>query len=364
MEARAGITIPPDNMESELVSVTDLDNFTLPEELLFGTLRSTTEFHLTEIVGDGSSAIVYKGRDPKHDRTIALKRYRRPEGRGPVFPKEIFREITILRSLDQTNVIKLYDIVIGTNTDDLGLILEYCPRDLHQYIECFREAKTGISHAQIKCISKHMFKGLNYLHKNFIIHRDLKPNNLMISADGVLKIGDFGNSRRFTGGNVPMTPDVTTLYYQAPEILLESPTYGLGVDLWSAGCVFAELFSRVPILKGESQINQINLIIDLIGSPSPNVWPDYPKCQVHSKISLKKQPFNRIGEKFRELGCTQIGDMVSNLLVYDPNKRMSAEDFLAEDWFETAPFPSARIEFPKDKSSVVLGWQPAPMIRL
>lgn len=348
-------------MESEatLISITDLNTFSLPEELLFGTLRSTTEFRLAEIIGDGSSATVYKGRDPKHDRLIAFKRFKRTP-HAPIFPKELFREITILRSLEHVNVIKLHDLVVGTNIDDLGLILEYCPHSVDQYIDLHTE---DISHAQIKCITKQLFKGLNYLHKNYVMHRDLTPQNLMISAEGVLKIGDLGFSRRYSEGDVPMTPDMITRWYQPPEILLECPTYGLEADLWSAGCVFAELFCRKPILRGESQINQINLIIDLIGSPSPNVWPDYPKCQALSKISLKRQPFNRLGEKFRELGCTQIADMVSNLLVYDPSKRMSAEDFLADDWFETAPFPSERIDFPANLLTQSLDWQQTPMIQ-
>lgn len=328
----------------ELVSITDFSSFSLQEELLFGKLRSTTEFHLAEIIGDGSSALVFRGRDPKHDRDVALKQFRRTPN-GPIFPKEVFREITILKSLDHVNVIKLYDIMIGTNIDELGLVLEFCPHSLDQYIDS--QAKTGISHAQIKCVAKQMFKGLNYLHKNFVIHRDLKPTNLMISAGGILKIGDFGLSKRYVRANMTMTPDVITRWYQPPEILLECTNYNLGVDLWSAGCIFAELFMGTPIFPGESQMNQINLIINLIGSPSPNVWPDYPKCPALKKISLKKQPFNRLGEKFSKIECSRIGEMVSNLLVYDPDKRMSAEDFLADDWFDSAPFPSERIEFPK-----------------
>lgn len=331
----------------KLHSVTDLTSYSPPVEILFGKLESSTEFSRLELLGDGSTSSVVKAYDNKNHRHVAMKVYKPNRiGLENEFSREVFREITILKSLDHENVIKLYSVVKG-DVSNLCLILEFCPYSLDKLIDRY----TGnIPHDQVKCIAKQMFSGLKYLHQNYIMHRDLKPENLMITQpEGQLKIADFGLSKRYIleSRSKLMTPDVVTRWYQPLEILLEAPSYGLEIDLWSAGCILMELFQRKPLFPGNSQLNQIGLIIDLLGAPSPNVWPGLVKCREMRNIRLKSQPFNRLIEKARELGCSACSDILSGLFAYDPNKRKSASECLEEDWFEQAPLTARSIKIPK-----------------
>lgn len=338
----------------KLYSSTDLNSYTPSYELLFGNLKITNEFQKLATVGDGSSGSVSKARD-KHGNIIALKRLKQSSG---CFEKEVFREINILKSLDHDNIVKLIDIATSADLN-LYLILEYCPYPLDRYIDCFREAGRDISHDQVKSVTKQMFLGINYLHQNYIVHRDIKPSNLMISGTGILKIIDFGLSRRVIQYGEPMTPHRMTCWYQPPEILFEAPKYGFEVDLWSAGCVLAELLKREPLLPGRSDIDQINLIVNLIGKPSARIWPEMTECKALRSINLKDQPFNNLSKRFPELGSTEAMDLMSSLIVYNPKQRLSAEACAYHDWLEQAPLPAKTIAIPKELTEDA---PPAPMI--
>lgn len=327
-------------LDLTLFNITDMNPYNLPDKLLCGNLRSTSDFITMEMIGDGSSASVIRAKDKVSNEIVAMKYLKRTDVASGM-RKGIFREITILNNLDHVNIIKFHEVVVGSDIFSLCLILEYCPSSLAHFIDKY--PCSTIPHSQIKCITKHMLRGLDYLHKNYVIHRDIKPQNLMISTSGVLKIIDFDLSRRYTDSNKKMSPDVITRWYQPPEILLESPVYGTPVDLWSAGCILAELFKKKPILDGRSDIQQINLIIDLIGSPRVEDWPELKECKIFVSYNLKNQPFNKLPERFNELSSDEL-DLLSGLFVHNPNKRMSARDCLRHDWFQKAPFPDKTIE--------------------
>lgn len=325
------------NSEFTMHNVMDMSPYNVPVELLFGSLRPVTEFARLEILGGGSSACVFKAKEIKSGNIVAIKYLKSTDS---LFPQETFREITILKSLNHANVMKLHEVVFCPTANSLCLVTDFCVFSVDKYIDHYTK---DIPHNQVKCIAKQMFMGLNYLHKNFIAHRDLKPPNLMITREGSLKIIDFGLSRRITRQKQATTPNVITRWYQPPEILLQAPNYGLEVDLWSAGCILAELMKRKPLLPGASEIQQINMIIDLIGTPSTRTWPELAQCGIPKTINLKNQPFNRIPERFSELGAPAL-DILTGLLVHNPSARMSAEDCAEHDWFEQTPFPSKSIE--------------------
>lgn len=325
-----------------MVNSTDLSSYHPPEELLFGKLRSTTEFIKMDEVGDGVSSSVMKAKDKKDNKIVAMK-YLKPADSLLTTTREVFREVSNLKSLNHENIVKLHEVVQGTDINSCCLILEYCPVALDEYISFH---KTEINLKQIKCIAKQMFSGLNHMHNSFITHRDLKPSNLMITAQGVLKIVDFGLSRKFTPTRRLTSPNVFTRWYQPPEILFRAPSYCNKADIWAAGCIIAELFLREPLFKGDSEISQINLMIDLLGTPTPNVWPDISRCNQTKNLQLKSQPFYRLTDKFKTASSQDAVEFMSKLLVYNPKQRYSADDGLNDAWMEQAPVPSKSIEVP------------------
>lgn len=316
--------------------------YTLPSELFLGNLKSSTDFIREEKLADGPNSIVYKVKDKKNQKPYALKVILKVRLESDL-TKEVFREISVLRNLDNDNVVKLHGFVLENAFDNICLVFEYCRESLDNYISQCTELDIN-RHDQLKCITKHMLRGLNYLHKNYIVHRDIKPSNLLISQDGHLKIADFGISRRFAHDNMPKSPWMMTMFYAAPEFIFEAPEYDEKVDIWSAGCVIVELMTKGPFLPGEGQIPQMNLMINLLGKPDHNSWPGLSRCRVYKTQNLREQRRNNLTDRLQQLNCGSALDILSRMFVYDPDRRASAEECLKLDWFEVAPFPSKTVE--------------------
>lgn len=326
-----------------LHSFTDMQSYSLPCEVYIGNLRTDLDFIKIESMTDSPKCVIRCLDKENQQREVVLK-YIDQVGGAPCLSTETFREITILKSLDHNNIIKLFEVLTVPETlNRLCLVMEYCPYSVARYIDEY--PRENIPHDEIKYVAKQLFAGLKYLHQNYIIHRDIKPDNLMLTKDGVLKIIDFGLSRRFTHNSQVLTPDVVTMHYQAPELLLQAPTYDNKVDMWSAGCVLGELFKRKPILPGHSQIDQIKRMTDLIGMPNEKEWPGFVECGVPKNISFNGQPYNRIAVHCE---CSDAIDILKGLLKYNPESRFSAEQCLDSDWLEKAPFPASRLELPKE----------------
>jgi len=165
-----------------------------------------------------------------------------------------------------------------------------------------------------------LLEGLNCLHKNWILHRDIKPGNILFDTDGVLKLADFGSSRYYGTPDREMTAHITTRYYRPPEMLYGSKYYGGGVDIWSAGCIFAELFIKRPVFPGDTEIGMLSKIFGLRGSPDEKSWPELLELSNYLPFEpIERIPFTKIIKDISESGA----DLLEKMLDPNPNKRIS-----------------------------------------
>ncbi|KAJ4909504.1 Protein kinase superfamily protein [Raphanus sativus] len=231
--------------------------------------RCADSYEKLDKIGQGTYSSVYKARDLETGKIVAMKKVRFVN-MDPESVRFMAREILILRKLDHPNVMKLEGLVTSRLSSSLYLVFEYMEHDLAGLA-----ATPGIkfSESQIKCYMQQLFRGLEHCHRRGILHRDIKGSNLLINNEGVLKIGDFGLANFYRGdGYMQLTSRVVTLWYRAPELLLGATQYGPAIDLWSAGCILAELFAGKPIMPGRTEVEQMHKIFKLCGSPSEDYW--------------------------------------------------------------------------------------------
>lgn len=251
------------------------------------------------------------------------------------FPISSLREISILRSCNHKNVVKLKEVVVGKELEKIYLLMEYCEQDLASLLDNLEKPFTE---SEVKCIIMQLLKGLEYLHSKFIIHRDIKVSNLLLTDQGCLKIADFGLARTFSVPSKEMTPNLVTLWYRPPELLLGSKEQTTAVDMWAVGCILGELLLHKPLLPGNGEIAQIDLIIELLGTPSESIWPGFSELPACKMFTLRSQPYNSLKMKFPQLSPAGIR-LMNLLFMYDPKKRATAEESLFSSYFEEAPLP-------------------------
>lgn len=308
--------------------------FTVPPQERLGRCRSVKEFEKLNRIGEGTYGIVYRARDTKTDEIVALKKVRMDKEKDGI-PISSLREITLLLRLRHPNIVQLKEVVVGSHLESLFLVMSYCEQDLASLLE---NMQTPFSEAQVKCIVLQLLRGLDYLHHNFILHRDLKVSNLLMTDKGCVKIADFGLARVYGIPQKPMTPRVVTLWYRAPELLLGSKTQTTAIDMWAVGCILAELLAHKPLLPGSSEIQQVDLIVQLLGTPNENIWPGFSRLPLVGQYSLRKQPYNNLKNKFTWL--SEAGLRLLNLLfMYNPQRRATAEDSLESSYFKEKPLP-------------------------
>nr|CAG8433946.1 14553_t:CDS:2 [Entrophospora candida] len=310
---------------------------------------SIEDYELTDKLGEGTFGEVHKGIHKKTKTVVALKRilmHNEKEG----IPLTAIREIKILRQLSHQNIVTLSDMAISYNHEGQGtppiyMVFPYMDHDLAGLIE---NRSVIFSAPQIKCYMKQLLEGTFYLHQQKIMHRDLKAANLLIDNNGILKIADFGLSRPVR--NKILTGCVVTRWYRAPELLLGERQYTTAIDMWAIGCVFGEILMKTPILMGNSDINQLEQIFKLCGSPTEEDWPSFKKLPVASDIAFPDFP-RVVFHEFEPRFGTLAAELIDKLLVLDPEKRLNAYEALEHDYFWTSPLPAEPSDIPKYESS-------------
>ncbi|KAL6043182.1 Cyclin-dependent kinase C-1 [Balamuthia mandrillaris] len=316
--------------------------------------RSVEIFQKLEQIGEGTYGQVYKARNKYTKEIVALKKVRM-DNEKEGFPITAIREIKILKELDSEHVIKLKEIVtskasnLNNGKGSIYMVFEYMDHDLTGLMESPQFKSCWFSEGQIKCYMKQLLEGLHYCHKNNVLHRDIKGSNLLINNKGQLKLADFGLARPYNEQEKDYTNRVITLWYRPPELLLGATSYGPAIDMWSVGCILAELLWRKPVFPGRNEIDQLGLIFKLCGTPSEASWPGVSKLPWY-KFKPKKLYKPRLREVFKDFPPTAL-DLVERLLCLDPSKRITAEQALDSDYFWTDPMPCPPSSLPKYPSS-------------
>ncbi|KAK9077725.1 hypothetical protein SSX86_006062 [Deinandra increscens subsp. villosa] len=275
--------------------------------------RRANTFEKIDKIGQGTYSNVYKAKDTMTGKIVALKKVRF-DNLEPESVKFMAREILILPGLAASPTIKFTE-------------------------------------PQVKCYMHQLLSGLEHCHNRHVLHRDIKGSNLLLDNGGSLKIADFGLASFFDPNHKqPMTSRVVTLWYRPPELLLGATDYGVGVDLWSAGCILAELLAGKPIMPGRTEVEQLHKIFKLCGSPSEEYWK---KSKLpHATIFKPQQSYKRcIAETFKNFPPSSL-PLIDTLLAIDPAERQTATAALRSEFFTTKPYacdPSSLPKYPPTK---------------
>ncbi|KAI2643665.1 Pkinase-domain-containing protein [Xylaria nigripes] len=298
-------------------------------------------------LGEGTYANVYLGYlrgDPS--QLVAIKKIKIQKEYTEGMAPDAVREIKHLQELSHPNIITLHS-VFSSKDQNLNLVLEYLPLgDLEMLIHDTEHIRYGA--ADIKAWMGMLTRAVWFCHENFVLHRDIKPNNLLIAADGEVKLADFGLARSFSDPYRLMTSNVITRWYRPPELLFGAQHYSGAVDIWSVGLVLAELAIRTPYIAGDSELHQIKLICQAVGTPTEENWPGVTKLPDYTVdgdvVPLRGR--DHYMSLFGTLGSEGV-DLLMKTLSLDPKKRITARDMLRHDWWHRDPRPTRKQDLPK-----------------
>ena len=297
-------------------------------------------------LGEGTYAIVFLGHlRSKPSTLVAIKKIKVQKEYTEGMAPDAVRELKHLQELSHPNIISLLS-VFSSKDQNLNLVLEYLPLgDLEMLIRDTDRVRYGA--ADIKAWMGMLTRAVWFCHENFVLHRDIKPNNLLIAADGEVKLADFGLARSFADPHQNMTSNVITRWYRPPELLFGTKHYSGAVDVWSVGTVFAELVMRAPYLPGNNELDQIKLICEAIGTPNDDNWPGVtrlPEYTVPGQHPVRGKDWYEM--RFGTVGSEGV-DLLMKTLSLDPKKRITARDMLRHPWWHSAPKPTHKQDLPR-----------------
>lgn len=286
-------------------------------------------FSKLESIGSGAYGVVYRAKDRRNQSIVALKKIALDddETNEAGMPSSSLREIGLLKGLQHPNVLRLLDVQICQTS--LYLVFEHLDLDLKKLLDRHR---LGLPPLLVKSYMWQLLQGLSYCHGKLVIHRDLKLQNLLVDKKGTIKLADFGLARSAFPSRT-YTHEVVTLWYRSPELLLKSTYYGPSVDLWSLGCIFAEMKTNRTMFPGDSEIDQIYRIFRTLGTPDSTTWPKFHEMPEYRRFARfeGRSLDNYIG-KDDPLAI----DLLSKLLNYDPDSRISAKGALKHEYLTDA----------------------------
>eukprot|EP01068_Selenidium_serpulae_P011701 Selendium_serpulae@DN5708_c1_g1_i1.p1 len=308
-------------------------------------------------IGQGAYGKVEKAQDTLDGEIVAIKKVKveRPE---PELSKSIaehgvnhtvLREIKVCRELNHENIMTIKDVFV--EGDFINLVMPHMAYDL----KALMSNTPLLNSAQQKCLLHQILRGLDALHSSWYLHRDLAPANVFISSNGVCKVGDFGLARQFAAPNCgALTPKVVTLWYRAPELLFGAAHYHDRVDMWSVGCIFAEILAngrtQKVIFPGSDEIDQLGRIFKVLGTPDAkngDPWPNVKELPLFLEFSHCR-PMD-LNAMFPGVTADAL-DLLKKLLVLDPLQRLTAPQALSHPYFTTPPLACPPSDLPNPSS--------------
>jgi len=277
-------------------------------------------------IDEGVYGKVYKAK--RGDRLFAIKRYKMDRFQTAL--EMMYTEASLLHLVRHPNVITFYEV----QSNDI--VMEYMETDLHARLDLSPVLPPQV----IQSYMKQLLSGLAHCHQHTVLHRDLKPANLLITGD-VIKLADFSISRCHPGDDSPLTAEMSPIQCAAPEILLGSIHYTSAVDIWSLGCVFAQMLQgNTKIFNEESQILQLYAIFRVLGTPTTEVWPDIKKdCPEYKESFTMFQGKKCILDNVDNVAAL---DLLQRMLTYDPRQRITARQALEHEYFCDAPLKNRK----------------------
>lgn len=291
------------------------------------TSDKKSSYSAQKIVGNGTFGVVFKATVPETNETVAIKK---------VFQDKRYknRELAILKELNHPHVTNLRHAFYtqGESADEvyLNIVMDYVPGNLYEIIKYYRQSKHKVPNVLIKLYSYQIFRSLAYIHGIGICHRDIKPQNLLVNpSTHLLKLCDFGSAKKL----VPSEANVSYIcsrYYRAPELIFGATFYDVAIDVWSAGCVIAEMILGEPIFLGESALDQLVEIIKILGTPTQSqISQMNPNSEEFRLPQIKAQAWSKVLKNADPL----VIDLISKVLVYNPKERLKPMEAVAHPYF-------------------------------
>ncbi|CAK85439.1 unnamed protein product (macronuclear) [Paramecium tetraurelia] len=283
-------------------------------------------------IGHGAYGVVCSGVDLVKNKKVAIKKIQNAF-EDLIDAKRIVREIKLLQFFQHENVISLFDILkpeSRTGYNDIYIITELMETDLHRVIYSRQE----LTDEHIQYFMYQTLRGLLYIHSANVMHRDLKPSNILVNKNCDLKICDLGLARGFEIEDENKTEYVVTRWYRAPEVILQASEYTKAIDIWSVGCIFAELLGRTPLFPGKDYLEQIQRIIAVLGTPSNDEMKYITNEGAIKYIkSLPKRTKQNFSTLFQKVNPTCL-DLLSKMLTFSPFQRYTVEQCLNHPYFD------------------------------
>jgi serine/threonine protein kinase len=298
-----------------------------PSQITWGSnvASYSSYYKIGKQIATGAFGVIYKGYDEINKIDVIMKVVQRGDAKIAV------NEAEFLKKLKSPQIVEILNFFICG--DCYFLVFEKMDADLHEHLH---KLDRKLQPEQHKKVFSQILTGVKYLHDQSYAHRDLKPENLLMNSDFTIKICDLGAACKLKEKEEKVTEELQTRWYRAPELLLDSSTFTLAIDMWSLGCIFAEILGSRALFPGYDGFDQIKSIVEFLGTPTLAEWPGVSKLPFYQWIQEIRETIKKPWSSFFKEEVDPLAlDLLSKLLIYDPRKRITVGEALNHDYFKS-----------------------------